>query len=174
MIVWPGANRASCDGLTSDGAAVVVVDGAFTLSVALRVTPLYAAVTDTFVVVLTADVVAVNRTLVVPAATVTLDGTLTTAFALVSDTTAPPLGAVALNVTVPCDDVPPVTLVGLNVSEESAAGEGGGGCVVDACGSTRRTDDQLPATPAEFTPRTRHHSRRDGSDPIVTCDAVTL
>ena len=51
--------------------------------------------------------------LVLPLATVTLAGTAAEALSLLSCTTAPPLGAGALRVTVPWDVAPPVTLVGL-------------------------------------------------------------
>jgi hypothetical protein len=73
-------------------------------------------VTD--VVVDTAVVVTVKLALVAPAGTVTLDGTVAT-FVLLLDrlTTAPPLGAGPLNVTVPVEEFPPVTLDGLRLSE---------------------------------------------------------
>src|SRR5258708_25642616 len=49
----------------------------------------------------------------------TLDGVLATVVLLLeSVTVAPPDGAAALNVTVPVEEFPPVTLVGLRVSEE--------------------------------------------------------
>jgi hypothetical protein len=43
------------------------------------------------------------------------------ALLLESETDAPPVGAAALKVTVPVDDVPAVTLVGLTETEESDA-----------------------------------------------------
>ena len=56
--------------------------------------------------------------LVAPAATVTLAGTVATPVLLLDRlTTAPPLGAAALSVTVPVDELPPVTLDGLSVSD---------------------------------------------------------
>ncbi len=56
--------------------------------------------------------------LVAPAATVTLDGTVATLVLLLDRaTTAPPDGAALLSVTVPIDELPPLTLVGLSVSE---------------------------------------------------------
>lgn len=68
-------------------------------------------------------VVTVNVVEVVPAATVTLEGTVAAlVLLLVSVTTAPPLGARPLRVIVPVEDEPPVTLAGLSVSEESVGG----------------------------------------------------
>src|SRR5256885_4071246 len=74
----------------------------------------------------TIDVFTGKVTLLLPAGTVTLEGTLAAALLLESVTCAPPAGAGPLSVTVPVDDcVPPVTLVGFNVSEETV-GRGGG------------------------------------------------
>src|SRR3989441_512298 len=80
------------------------------------------AVTDT--------VVTLNVVLVLPAGTVTLPiaGTLATAVLLLKRvTTAPPVGAAALKVTVPVEDAGPITLVGLSASVESVTGGGGAG-----------------------------------------------
>src|SRR5689334_469790 len=75
---------------------------------------------------LTALVLTVNVALVAPAATVTLEGTLATVVSLLeSATCAPPAGAAPLNVTVPVEEFPPVTLVGFSESEERV-GTGGG------------------------------------------------
>lgn len=64
-------------------------------------------------------VLTVKLALVLPADTVTLDGTVTTdVLLLVSGTTTPPEGAAALRVTVPVELLRPVTLVGFRVSEE--------------------------------------------------------
>ena len=77
----------------------------------------------TGVATLTARVVTVNVALVVPAATVTLAGTVAAAVLLLASvTTAPPAGAALLNVTVPVAEAPPVTAVGLRDTELSAGG----------------------------------------------------
>jgi len=71
----------------------------------------------------TIDVFTVKVAPVLPAGTVTLERTLAAPLLLESVTCAPPVGASPLSVTVPVDDcVPPVTLVGFNVSEETAKG----------------------------------------------------
>src|SRR5437762_11453705 len=67
----------------------------------------------------TAVVLTVKVAVVLAAGTVTVEGTLAAALLLESVTCAPPAGAGPLSVTVPVEDcVPPVTLVGFNVSEE--------------------------------------------------------
>lgn len=79
----------------------------------------------TGVLVPTADVGTANVALVDPAGTVTLAGTLATAVLLLdSDTTAPPLGAPEVSVTVPVEPVPPVTLDGFTETADSEAGAG--------------------------------------------------
>jgi hypothetical protein len=61
-----------------------------------------------------------------PAATRTLEGTVAVAvLELVSVTVAPPAGADAVSVAVPCEGLPPVTEEGERLIEASAAG---GGC----------------------------------------------
>src|SRR5206468_2913567 len=62
-----------------------------------------------------------------PAGTVTLAGTVAAAVKLLASvTTMPPAGAAPLRVTVPVEEFPPVTLVGLSVSVESVtAGKAG-------------------------------------------------
>jgi hypothetical protein len=68
----------------------------------------------------TALVVTVNVALVAPAATVTLAGTCAAPVLLLdSDTLAPPLGAAPLSVTVPVEELPPVTLVGFTDTEDN-------------------------------------------------------
>src|SRR5438034_1007328 len=73
---------------------------------------------------MTIDVFTVNVALMAPAGTVTLDGTLARPLLLERETTAPPLGADALNCTVPVEELPPVTLDGLRPSE-TRVGRGG-------------------------------------------------
>jgi hypothetical protein len=68
------------------------------------------AVITAVVVVVTEVVVTVKEALVLPAATVTLLGTLAAALLLDSDTTAPPEGAFAVRTTVPVKLFPPVTV----------------------------------------------------------------
>ena len=64
-------------------------------------------------------VVTVNVALVTPAGTVTLAGTLAAFELSESVIAAPPLGAAALNVTVPVDEAPPTTVAGLTETAES-------------------------------------------------------
>ena len=65
----------------------------------------------------TAEVVIVKVAVVAPDVTVTLAGTWAAAvLLLVRVTTAPPVGAAAANVTVPIDEVPPITEPGLSVT----------------------------------------------------------
>ena len=66
----------------------------------------------------TALVLTTNVALVAPPAIVTLGGTLAAPLLLESATCAPPVGAGPLNVTVPVEEFPPTTLVGLSESDE--------------------------------------------------------
>src|SRR6267142_378261 len=59
-----------------------------------------------------------NVALVAPAGTATLEGTLAAPLLLESATCAPPAGAGPLNVTVPVEEFPPVTLLGFSESDE--------------------------------------------------------
>jgi hypothetical protein len=74
------------------------------------------------VTTVTAVVVTENVAVVCPAATVTLTGTVAAVLLLPSVTTAPPTGATAVNVTVPVEPAPPVTLVGFSDTEEIFTG----------------------------------------------------
>ena len=71
-----------------------------------------------------------NVAVVAPAGTVTLGGTLAAPLLLESATCAPPVGAGPVNVTVPVEEFPPVTLVGFSESEERVGGGGGAGVTV--------------------------------------------
>ena len=68
--------------------------------------------------VVTALVFTVNVALLAPAATVTVAGTVAVDVLLERETTAPPMGAGPLSVTVPVEGDPPVTLAGFSVSED--------------------------------------------------------
>src|SRR5262249_55088194 len=104
----------------------------FTVSVAALFTPLLVALMVTRVDAVTALLVTVNTALLAPAGTVTLAGTVATAvLLLVSVTTAPPEGAALVNVTVPCDVLPPTTLVGLSANDDNEAGGGASGFTVN-------------------------------------------
>lgn len=86
-----------------------------TVSIAVFVAPPYDAVNVTGVEVDTVLVLTVNVALAAPAGTFTVAGTVAAALLLASETDAPPVGASMLSVTVPVEDVPPFTLVGLIV-----------------------------------------------------------
>jgi hypothetical protein len=109
-------------GLRKPGAPPPPPPAAVTVSPAVRLVLPNVAVRVTGVVLVTGAVVAVNVRLDDPAGTVTLAGTVA-ADGLLLDrpTTVPPDGAGPVNVTVPVDDVPPLTVAGLNDSAESVA-----------------------------------------------------
>jgi hypothetical protein len=71
-------------------------------------------------------VVTVNAAAVAPAATVTPAGTVAAVELPDSATTAPPVGAALVSVTVPVEEAPPVTLVGLIVTADRFDGAGTG------------------------------------------------
>jgi hypothetical protein len=79
----------------------------------------------------TIDVLIVKVALLLPAGTITLEGTPAAPLLLESVTCAPPAGAGPLSVTVPVDDcTPPTTLLGFNVSEETVGRTTGTGVTV--------------------------------------------
>src|SRR5437588_679708 len=80
--------------------------------------------------VVTALVLTVNVALLAPAATVTLAGTVAVdVLLLVRVTAAPPAGAGPLSVTVPVEEDPPLTAVGLSAKIGRAAGRDRGATV---------------------------------------------
>ena len=96
------------DLVTDDRAA------AFTLTVAVLATP-YVAVMTEEVFAATPRVVTVKVVDVLPAGTVTLAATVAAAVLLLARvTTAPPVGAAPLSVTVPVELFPPTTVAGLS------------------------------------------------------------
>ena len=72
----------------------------------------------------TAEVETVKVAVVVPAATVTEAGTVAEAEFELREMVAPPVGAAAVKVTVPWELEPPVTVVGLRLTELKAAAGG--------------------------------------------------
>ena len=97
----------------------------FTVSAAVRDTLPNEPAMIAEVKAVTVLVVTVKVALLAPAATVTLAGTVAAAALLESDTTAPPVGAALVNVTLPCDVPPPVTLLGFSANVFRLAGGGG-------------------------------------------------
>ena len=95
---------------------------AVTVKVAVLVVVPYVAEIVTDVLAATGAVVTLNVAVVAFGAIGTLAGTLATAVLLLpSVTSAPPAGAGPFSVTVPLDELPPRTDVGLNVTELSVA-----------------------------------------------------
>ena len=108
--------KVSEDRLTLEEAGVMVREPCAELDPSVDViTAVVEVVTD---VVLT-----VKEALVFPAETVTLLGTLADPLLLDSDTTEPPEGAAAVRVTFPVELLPPVTLAGFRVNEETLTPE---------------------------------------------------
>lgn len=95
--------------------ARVVTTGALTVRVVFWVTPDNTAEMVTVVLVETAVVVAVNVALVAPAAIATEAGTVVEGSDEDRVTETPPVGAWPVSATVPADDVPPVTDVGMTL-----------------------------------------------------------
>ena len=93
------------------------------VSDAERVTPLKAAEIVAVVVALTAVVLTAKLAEDAPAATITLAGTVADAL-LLAMVTVVAAGAAALSVTVPWTALPPVTVLGFNVTAVSVSGAG--------------------------------------------------
>src|SRR2546425_356215 len=131
--------------------------GGETVSRAVLVTPPKEAEMVAEVDAVTDTVVTLNVVLVFPAGTVTLPtaGTLATAVLLLKRvTTAPPVGAAALKVTVPVEDAGPTTLVGLSAMVESVTAGGGGGGGVTVSGTVRVTPPKDAEMVAELAAAT--------------------
>src|SRR6267143_1496418 len=90
----------------------------FSVSEADLVTPPQDAEMATVADAVTALVFTGNVAPVAPAGTATLEGTLAAPLLLESATCAPPAGAGPLNVTVPVEEFPAVTLLGFSESDE--------------------------------------------------------
>src|SRR5262249_61369899 len=143
--------------------------GGFPVGVAVLLRPPRLPRMVTGVAAVTPVVVTLKEALVAPAATVTLAGTLATVVLLLdSVTTAPPAGAAEVNVTVPCDELPPTTELGARLTADRLATGGGGGA---PSGVTRREAENDPATPAELIERTRQKSCCAGRPPIAALHA---
>jgi len=96
--------------------------GGFTVNAAVWVPPLNVAEMVADAAVATGVVVTVKVAVVAPAATVTLAGTVAAALLLDKLTDRPPVGAALPKVTVPVEEVPPVTAVGFTATDETAGG----------------------------------------------------
>ena len=140
---------------TVDGLAVTlcrVTVGApagVTVSVPVRLDPLYVAVIMTVVEAATAEVEMTNVPVNEFAGTVVVAGTLATPGLLLDSETTVSVAGPADITMVPLEPSPPTTVVGLTSTLVSTAGGGG------ACAVKLRTADHAPADPAELTPRTR-------------------
>ena len=97
----------------------VEIAGAVMVRVAVLATELQVAVIVELVVEATAVVVIVKVAVVAPATTVTDAGRVADDELLLRVTVRPPVGAALLMVTVPVDEFPPTTEVGLKTSEEA-------------------------------------------------------
>jgi hypothetical protein len=112
--------------ITVDGLSVRFESvGGFSVSVALWVPPpVYVAEMCAVAVAATVVLVTVNVVELKPAGTVTelTDKLATAVLSLATLTTTPPVGAVVFNVTVAVEVAPPITLAGLNPTDEMAGG----------------------------------------------------
>ncbi len=93
--------------------------GAVMVKVAVAEAPFAVAVIVELVLLATPVVVTEKVPLVAPAATVIEAGTVAEVELLLRETANPPVGAAVLKVTVPVEDEPPATLVGLKASEDT-------------------------------------------------------
>ena len=96
--------------------------GATRLRVALVVVPFRLAVNSAVLSAVTVDTEAANPALDAPAGTPTDTGVETNVLLSVRATTAPPAGAIAVNIAVHVADAPEPSVVGVHVSEASVTG----------------------------------------------------
>jgi hypothetical protein len=96
--------------------------GGITVSEVVSVAPPYDAEIVAGVDAATGLVVRLNVALVPPGETVTLAATATAGLLLESATCAPPAGAGPFSITVPVAGLPPATLAGLTISDETLGG----------------------------------------------------
>jgi hypothetical protein len=82
---------------------------------------LYVPETVPVVAAVTGAVVMANVAVFAPAGTVTLAGIVAAALVVVNVTTAPISGAMPFRVTVPVEELPPTSVAGLKVTDDSAA-----------------------------------------------------
>jgi hypothetical protein len=111
---------------TTDVGLLVIEDkvAALMLRVAVLLTPCVAVITVE-VLLATGNVVMVKFADVLPAGTVTEAATVAAVVLLLCrDTLTPPVGAGPVKVTVPVEALPPVTLVGLTVTDVRLTGDG--------------------------------------------------
>ena len=99
--------------------------GGFTVRAAVRVTPPALAVIVNAVAAVTGIVVTVKLALLAPAGTVMLVGNAAAVELSESVTSAPPVGAALVSVTLPCEVPPPVTLPGFSTRVFRLTGGGG-------------------------------------------------
>src|SRR5215467_3512714 len=102
--------------------------GGVTVTAVLFTTPLELAERLPTVVVPTGVVLMAKLAALCVAGTTTLAGTLMALGALLNATLRPPAGAGVVRVTVPVALVPPVTVLGVALTDDSAGGPEGPGC----------------------------------------------
>jgi hypothetical protein len=142
---------AALAGDTNEGAVGVPDAAGFTVRMAVRVAP-YEPEIVAEAEEGTVCVVTVNVRLVVPAATVTLAGTVAADVLLLeSVTTAPPDGAAPVSVTVPCDVFPPVTLVGLSDSAERVGADAAPAFTVSVVENPRWSSPEITTDVSDVT-----------------------
>jgi hypothetical protein len=142
IVPWEDAPPVTVVGLTLTPERLTAGGGAgLTVSAAVLLVPIYDAEIVTDREVETDEVETAKVALVEPPAMVMLLGTdAEPGLELERDTTAPPVGAADVNATVPCEESPPVRVVGFNDSDDKF--ETGGGA-----GGITANEALLPAPP---------------------------